>query len=302
MKAIIAGGTGFIGKQLVRALLERGDEVSVVSRGSAPSTIDPRARPIRWDGDWKAEVRAADVVVNLAGAGILDERWSEERWRAIHDSRVETTAQIANTLADAKRGAVTFVSASAVGYYGMRRDDTICDESAPAGDDVLAKLCVEWEASAEPARAAGVRVAYPRIGIVLGREGGALGRMLPMFRRFLGGPLGDGTQWWSWIHERDVVRAILFAIDTKDFSGPFNVAAPAPATMNEVARVLGEVLSRPSALRVPAFSLRVAMGKSAEVILTGQRAVPKKLLAAGFQFDFHELAAALRDLTSQSSI
>ncbi|HSQ63576.1 MAG TPA: TIGR01777 family oxidoreductase [Polyangiaceae bacterium] len=298
VKAVIAGGTGFIGRQLVAALLDRHDAVTVITRGgsAARHAIDSRAATATWEGDWRDAVVEADAVVNLSGEGILDQRWTQARLRALRESRTKTTERLALALADSKRTSATLVSASAVGYYGMRRDDAVLDESSPPGDDVLARLCVDWEAAAEPARAAGRRVCHPRIGIVLGREGGALGRLLPMFRRFLGGPLGDGKQWWSWIHEQDVVRAILFAVDTPDFTGPFNVTAPAPATMNEVALLLGEVLSRPSALRVPAFTLRVALGEAAEVLLTGQRALPKKLEQAGFSFSFPRLEAALRDL------
>jgi uncharacterized protein (TIGR01777 family) len=224
--------------------------------------------------------------VNLAGAGVLDERWTEKRLALVRGSRIETTRALAAAAKDAR----VFVSASAVGYYGMHRDDAELDESSPPGDDVLARICVDWENEARKARG---RVAIPRIGIVLGAGGGALSRMIPMFRRFVGGPIGSGKQWWSWIHVDDLVRAILFAIDSPSLEGPFNATAPSPATMNDVARELGKALHRPYAMRAPEFALRVAMGEAADVLLTGQRVLPKKLLAAGFSFEHTTLREAI---------
>jgi hypothetical protein len=178
----------------------------------------------------------------------------------------------------------------------MRRDDRVCDEQTPAADDVLAHLAVAWEAAAEPARTAGVRVAHPRIGVVLGK-GGALAKMIGPYRWFVGGPVGDGTQWVSWIHVKDVVRALLFLVDREDVSGPVNVVGPAPATMNALAQALGRMLGRPSALRVPAFALRLAFGDGvAQLLLTGQRAMPRRLEEAGFTFEFPSLDRALADL------
>ena len=196
----------------------------------------------------EATLRGVDAIVNLAGAGVMDERWTPARLKMLHDSRTTTTRALVDTAKDAR----VFVSASAVGYYGMRRDDDELDESAPPGDDVLARICVDWESEARKSKA---RVAMARIGIVLGPDGGALARLLPIFRRFAGGPLGSGKQWWPWIHVEDVVGSILFAIDHDDFSGPFNATAPTPVTMNELAKTLGEVLHRPSFMRAPEFAL-----------------------------------------------
>jgi uncharacterized protein (TIGR01777 family) len=284
MKVAISGGTGFIGTHLVPALLSRGDEVTLLVRSQTDlSRIDARVKRGAIDD---ATLRGVDAIVNLAGAGVMDERWTPERVKLLHDSRTTTTRNLVEHGKDAR----VFVSASAVGYYGMRKDDAEIDESTSAGDDVLARICVDWEHEASNATC---RVAMARIGIVLGREGGALARLVPVFRRFVGGPLGHGKQWWPWIHVDDVVGSILFAIDHDDFSGPYNCTAPNPVTMNELAKTLGEVLHRPSAMRAPAFALRLALGDSAEVILTGQRALPKKLLAAGFAFTHTSLKSAI---------
>ena len=196
MKVAISGGTGFVGTHLVPALLSRGDEVTLLVRPKTDlSRIDPRVNRGAID---EATLRGVDAIVNLAGAGVMDERWTPERVKLLHDSRTTTTRNLVEHAKDAR----VFVSASAVGYYGMRRDDTEIDESTPPGDDVLARICIDWESEASKASC---RVAMARIGIVLGKEGGALARIVPVFRRFVGGPLGSGKQWWPWIHVDDVV-------------------------------------------------------------------------------------------------
>ncbi len=282
MRILLTGGTGFIGTVLRRALLARGDEVVVVSR--RPSREGPGAS-VSWDalGD---EVERADAVIHLAGEPVADARWTPERLESIRRSRVDTTGRLCRAIASASRRPRVLVSASAIGFYGMRRDDVVCDEESPPGDDVLARVCVAWEAAADPAREAGVRVVHPRIGVVLGAGGGALAKMLKAFRWFVGGPVGDGTQWTSWIH-----------LDDAALSGPVNLVAPNPVTMNELARAIGESLGRPSAMRVPPFALRLAFGEGlAELLLTGQRVAPRRLEAAGFAFDFARIDEALASL------
>ncbi len=242
---------------------------------------------------WRSRVRACEAVVHLAGEGVADERWTQGRLDRLRASRVETTEALAEAIA----GAYTkpaWVSTSAVGVYGTRRDDDVIDEQGAHGTDPLASICEAWEAATDPARRAGARVAIARLGIVLGKGGGALARMLPAFKAFTGGPLGDGLQWLSWIHLDDAVRGILFAIDHPEIDGPFNLTAPKPVTMNDFARALGHALHRPSVLRVPPFALRLALGAGlAEVLLTGQRAVPARLERAGFTFDYETIDAAM---------
>jgi uncharacterized protein (TIGR01777 family) len=270
--------------------------VTVVSRQGAAGDVIP------WEGAaFEEAVAAADALVNLAGAPIADARWTPERLALIRSSRVDTTAALARAAAACPEGRrpKVFVSGSAVGIYGMREDDAVLAEDASAGDDELARIVGAWEAAAEPAARAGVRVAYARTGLVLAKEDGVLAKMLAPFRFFVGGPLGGGEQYMSWVHWRDEVRALLFAVDDARLSGPFNIAAPAPVTMNAFARALGEALGRPSLFRVPRLALQLGVGKGvARMVLTGQRAVPRKLESLGFRFDFANLPGALRDLLS----
>jgi uncharacterized protein (TIGR01777 family) len=284
MRVLLTGGTGFIGSHLARALEARGDQVVVVSRRG----------PVRWD-DVETRVSTVDAVVHLAGEPIADGRWTPERLELIRSSRVDTTARLARAIASAASKPRVFVSGSAVGIYGMRRDDVVCSESTPPGDDVLARMVVDWEAAAAPAREAGVRVAHPRTGIVLG-PGGALSRMLGPYRWFVGGPIGSGKQWVSWIHLHDEVSALLFLVD-RDIQGPVNLVAPEPVTMQQLSSAIGRALHRPSLLRVPGFALKAALGSGvAQVLLTGQRVAPSALRAAGFSFSFPRIDEALRDL------
>jgi uncharacterized protein (TIGR01777 family) len=286
MRVLVTGGTGFIGRALVTALRGRGDEVMLVSRRQGPATVP-------WDAV-EAEVSRADAVVHLAGEPIAGSRWTRERFAAIRSSRVDTTDRLARAIAAAPRKPRVFVSGSAVGYYGMRLDDQVLDESSPAGSDDLARVVVDWEAAAAPASGS-TRVVHPRTGIVLGRGGGALASMTAPFKLFVGGSIGSGKQWMAWVHLHDEVRALLFAIDSERLSGPFNVTAPEPATMDRLTQALGRALHRPSRMRVPALALRAALGRGlAEALLTGQRAVPKKLTEAGFSFEFREVEGALR--------
>ncbi len=288
-RVLITGGTGFIGRALVEALRGRGDEPIVVSRSAEPPAVG-------WDAV-EREVDRADAVVHLAGEPIAQGRWTSRRLECIRASRVESTERIARAIERASRKPRVLVSGSAVGIYGMRDDDNELDESTPPGDDVLARIVVAWEAAAEAAQSAGVRVVHPRTGVVLGRGGGALPRMAAPFRWFVGGTLGSGHQWVSWVHLNDVVRALLFAIDNEALVGPVNVVAPAPVTMETLTRCIARALNRPAAMRVPPFALRVALGERlAQMLLTGQRVLPRKLLDSGFVFDFPGVEAACADL------
>jgi uncharacterized protein (TIGR01777 family) len=316
VRVVVTGGTGFIGRALVTSLCERGDDVVVLTRAAlgtprAVGGLGPRSHCCRgagktelvpWTpdqrGDWGRVMDGADAVVNLAGAGIMDARWSHERKAELRDSRVRSTELVAEAIAAAAKKPRVLVSGSAVGYYGARTGDRVLTEAEPAGDDFLATLVRDWETAAATAVAAGVRVCHPRTGIVLGRGGGMLAKMLPLFRAFMGGPIGDGTQYLPWIHAVDAVRAIEHAIERDDVAGGFNLTAPEPVTMNDFALALGRALDRPASVRVPAAAVRLALGEAAEMVLTGQRAVPKRLVDGGFAFVFPELTSALADLVS----
>jgi uncharacterized protein len=315
VRIVVSGGTGFVGRALCHALVGRGDDVVVLTRGPtrelahackncgaggkvALATWTPEAA-----GDWMRVVEGADAVVHLAGASVADERWTDARKAVMRSSRVTSGQLLAEALAkatakDPSRHRV-FVSGSAIGHYGMKTAEKTISEDDPPGDDFLAKLTVEWETAASAARDAGVRTVHPRLGLVLGRGGGLFGKLAPLFRAFVGGPVGDGTQFIPWVHLRDTVRALEALIDRTDLSGAFNVVAPEPVTMNQFAEALGDALRRPAVLRVPAFAVKVAMGaEAAEAVLTGQRAIPKRLVGAGFAFVFPDLRSALVDLTT----
>lgn len=303
MRVVVTGGTGFIGKKLVAALLARGYLVTVLTRDveGVRGLIDARARVAGWTpwtrGVWAEEVDGVDAVVHLAGAGVFDEAWSKDRIEVLRWSRVETTRELSLAIASARRRPKVLVSTSAVGIYGMRTDDAILTEDAEKGTDVLAEICKAWEKAAAPAAEAGVRVVHPRLGVVLGAEGGALSRMLPAYRLRMGGPLGHGTQWVSWVHWRDVVDAFDFAITNPELRGAYNLTAPNPARMQELAEAIALVLNTHAKARVPKFALEVLLGKErAEMLLTGQRVSSQKLEDAGFAFSYGALVPALEEL------
>lgn len=248
-------------------------------------------------GAWMTAIDGADAVVQLAGAGVLDERWSAARKALLRSSRIDSTRLLAEAIDRATKKPSVFVTASGIGHYGLETGDAIVTEDSGAGGDFLATLTKDWEAAGDRAAAAGVRVCHPRFGIILGRGGGFLGKLEPIFRACVGGPIGDGKQYLPWVHVRDTVRAVEAMLDRPDLSGAYNVVAPEPVTMNVFARALGEALHRPALMRVPSFAIKAAMGsEAAEVALTGQRAIPKRLVDAGFAFVFPDLRSALADL------
>lgn len=297
MKIIVAGGTGFIGQALVRALSGAGHSVDVLTRSSRPSSGGVRA--LTWGpggpGAWRAALAGADAVVNLAGATIAG-RWTEPVKQRILESRVESTRAIVSALREDAQRPRLLVNASAVGYYGPR--ELPAAEDAPAGEDFLARVCVAWEAEAREAEALGMRVVRLRFGVVLGREGGALAQMRAPFRLGLGGRLGSGTQPMSWIHLDDACALARLALERPELSGPVNAVAPQSVTNAQFTKTLGAVLHRPALLPVPAFALRLLLGEMAQMLLTGQKVLPKKALEAGYRFKFPELKGALADLLS----
>lgn len=299
MQVFLTGATGFIGTALVRALVDRGDRCTVVSRSDRNPWGDAGVLMVRADpaapGAWQTEMAGAEVVVNLAGERIVDPplRWTPERKARLTRSRVEVTRQVVAAIRAASPRPTLLVSGSAIGYYGSRGSEVL-EESAAPGSDFLASLAQEWERAALEAQDA-VPVARVRTGIVLGVEGGALAPLLKLFRLGLGGPWGDGRQWWSWIHRHDAVALLLFAIDGR-LSGPVNLTAPNPVTVAQFAAALGRALDRPAIIPAPTFALRIALGEGADTLLASQRVLPARALELGFRFRFPALEAALADL------
>ena len=306
MRVIITGGTGLIGTTLAKSLIADDHEVIALSR--TPETrngLPPEVRVVGWDArtanGWGDLADGAGAIVNLAGAnlageGFLPTRWTQERKRIIRDSRVNSGLAVVEAVAQAGAKPGVLIQASGIGYYGHRGDQVVTEDVGP-GDDYLAHLSAEeWEPSTEPVEGMGVRRAIIRSGAVFSSKEGALPRMVLPFRLFVGGRLGSGDQWHSWIHLEDEVRAIRFLIDREDASGPFNLTSPHPLPNAEFARVLGRVLNRPAWIPVPGFVMRLAFGEVTDVLLTGQRGIPQRLLDMGFEFRYADPEAALRDL------
>lgn len=290
----VAGASGLIGSALVRSLTADGHEVVRLVR-RAPRGADE----VRWDPEQgrldAAGLAGCDAVVNVAGAGVGDHRWTDAYKKRIHDSRVHGTAALARAVAslpERERPRV-LVSGSAIGFYG-ETGERVVDEDAPSGKGFLPELCVEWEAAAAPAAEAGVRTVFPRTGLVVARGGGAWGRLFPLFQAGLGGRMGDGRQYWSYVSLHDEVAAIRHLLDRDDLSGPFNLTAPEPLTNREITAAMGRVLRRPTLFAVPAPVLRTALGEMAGDVLGSARVVPRRLLESGFTFAFPGIEDALR--------
>jgi uncharacterized protein (TIGR01777 family) len=296
MRVIVAGGTGLLGVPLVSRLRQEGHEVIVLTRQSSPPGSGTRAwQPDGTTGPWASALDGADAVVNLAGASIADRRWTARRKEQLVESRLRATRSLAAAVAAASRPPGVLLSASAVGYYGARGDEVVTEEAEP-GQDFLGQLAFKWESAAAAARSPRTRVVLLRTGVVLTPDGGALERMLPPFRFGVGGPLGSGRQYMPWIHLADWTALATFLLARPEADGPFNATAPSPVTNAEFSTTLARVLRRPSAMRVPAFALRLAFGELAHVLLTGQRVVPARAQALGFRFDWPQLEGALRNL------
>ena len=303
MRVAVTGATGTIGEALVRELRERGDEVTALSRDPERAATRLGVPAEQWSAPSQEPAPAAalsgrDAVVHLIGETIA-QRWSDEAKREIRDSRVLGTRNLVaalRALPPAERPRV-LVSQSGAGVYGARGDERV-DERAPAGDDFVARMVVEWEAEATAASELAIRVALTRTGPVLS-EGGALGKMLPFFKLGLGGPVAGGQQYFPWVHLDDVVGAILFCLDSEAASGPLNVTAPEPVTNQEFSRALGRVLHRPAFAPVPGLALKLLYGEMAMIVTTGQRAIPARLTELGYRFRRPELEGALREATGR---
>lgn len=292
MDVLISGGTGFIGSYLTDALLERGDTVTIISRSSKESKRKGVCY-VTWDDDLVQAVASSDAVINLAGSNLFDKRWNDEVRREILESRVEATSALVNAISKSSKKPDVFISGSAVGYYGDRNDEILTEDARP-GSDFLANVCVSWESEAKKVK--DTRLVIPRIGIVQQKDDGALQKMLLPFKLFAGGPLGSGDQYYPWIHMDDVVGLFLFALDNDKVAGPINIVAPNAPKMTDFAKTLGEVLSRPSFFKVPAFALHLAVGQSAEAILASLRAKPAKATKLGYTFKFPDLRLALKHI------
>ena len=301
MRVAITGSTGLIGSALTRSLLIDGHQVLRLTRGagtasagardagdgSESATWDPKAGTVQ-----PGALEGVEAVVHLAGAGIGDKRWNDAYKRELRDSRVLGTQTIARAIAGLDVKPRVLVSSSAVGYYGDT-GDRVVDEHAPAGTDFLGRLCVEWEDAAAPAAAAGVRVVYPRTGLVVSANGGAWGKLFPLFRVGLGGRLGSGRQYWPFISLADHIAALRFAVDNDDVVGPLNFTAPEPLTNSEITKAMGRALHRPAIASVPEFALKIAVGEFASGITGSCRAVPAGLLKAGFVFQYPRIEQSL---------
>jgi uncharacterized protein len=294
MKILISGSHGLVGSPLRETLETDGHEVTPLVR----YTPAYGANEIEWSPERYSialgRIEGFDAVVHLGGESIAEGRWTAEKKRRIRDSRVQGTKLLSETFAMLKRPPQTFLSASAIGYYGNRDDEVLTEESGP-GKDFLASVCVEWEQSTAEAVQKGIRTVNLRFGIILDKRGGALAKMLPPFRMGIGGKIGSGKQWMSWIALADVLGTIKFALTTESVSGPVNVVAPNPVTNSEFTKALGRALSRPTLFPVPAFGARLAFGEMADaLLLSSQRVEPLKLKDAGYQFQYLQLDAALQ--------
>ncbi|MEU3218068.1 TIGR01777 family oxidoreductase [Streptomyces sp. NPDC006971] len=288
----VSGASGLIGAALVRSLRADGHEVVRLVRHPARAGDEVEWSPERRYVD-VAGLVGCDAVVHLAGAGVGDHRWTPAYKQEIRESRVHGTTAVAEALASLDVPPKVLVSGSAIGYYGDTGDRAV-DESAPAGTGFLPSVCVEWEAATAAAQEAGVRTVHARTGLVVGRAGGAWGRLFPLFRAGLGGRLGDGRQYWSFIALHDEVAALRHILDTESLSGPVNLTGPDPVTNAEVTAAMGRVLRRPTLLTAPAPALRLVLGDFAEEVLASQRVLPGRLLDSGFAFAFPGIDAAIR--------
>jgi len=298
MKIVVTGGTGFLGRGLVAALIEKGYDVDVVTRDPATAPVSESARAVSWS-ELASAVDGAGAVVNLAGETIA-QRWTAPAKARIVGSRASAAERVGASIRAAKSRPAVLVNASAVGFYGSRGDEEVSEATGP-GTGFLAETTVAWEEAARRAVPEGVRLVLLRIGIVLGEEGGALSKMLLPFRLGLGGPLGRGTQWMPWIHRDDLVALLVAALEDRRFEGPVNATAPGPVTMKEFASTLGRVLHRPAFALAPAFAIRAAMGEMASLVLDGQRVLPAKASSLGFKFRFEKLEPALREILDRPS-
>lgn len=303
MRVIITGGSGLIGRELTKRLSTDGHEVIILSRSPRKvKGLPTNARAVKWDArtaaGWGELADGADAIINLAGANIGAQRWTEERKKVILDSRIHAGKAVVEAVQAAENKPKVVIQASAVGYYGDRGDELLTEESS-AGDNFLAHVCIEWEKAIQPI-ADMVRLVIVRTGVVLTTTDGALQRMMLPFKLFAGGPLGSGKQWFPWIHLDDEVRAILFLLNDENAAGTYNLASPHIMTNGNFVKVLGDVMNRPAFVPAPAFALKIALGEMADLVLDSQRMMSTKLQSAGFDFAYPNAKEALDDLVKNN--
>lgn len=297
MKIAITGGTGFLGSALTELLLEKGHEVLILTRSNKPP--ERGITYVQWlSGSAKpeAQLEGIDAIVNLAGTSINDGMWTDKQKKSIYDSRVSATKEVLRIITALEKKPEVLINASAIGIYPASEHKTYTEADREYGSDFLAETVLAWEGLAEQAKLDGVRTAYGRFGILLGKDEGALPLMALPYKLFAGGTVGTGKQWLSWIHVRDAARAILFAIEQKELSGPFNVTAPTPQRMKAFGKEIARALGRPHWIPAPSFALKAALGDKSRLVLEGQRALPTVLVDHGFRFEFPNLPEALADI------
>lgn len=297
MKIAITGGTGFVGKELTNLLLSEGHHVYILTRSDKKSDSSVTYVPwLKQGAKPEEQLGGIDAFVNLAGTSINEGRWTEEQKKKIYQSRMDATNEVLRIIEALPQKPTVLVNASAVGIYPTSKHKTYTEDSPERADDFLAKTVEDWESKAKEAEKFGVRVAYGRFGVILGKDEGALPLMALPYKLFIGGKVGTGKQWLSWVHVKDVARALYFAITTDELEGPFNVTAPRPLRNDEFGRTLGEVLHRPHAIPAPSFALKAALGEKSQLVLEGQQVLPEVLLQHGFQFEFPTAKEALTHL------
>ncbi len=300
-KVIITGATGLIGTQLCKALLSRGDEVTIFTRNveSAKKLLGNRFNHVKWNyvnpAEWQDTLKNQDALIHLAGANLFNRRWTQSYKKVILESRELSTRNLVTAIGNAKSSIKIFISSSGVGYYGSREDEALTEKSE-TGNDFLASVCDVWEKETGKANEFGIRTAMLRQGVVLCNDGGALTKFLPLFKFFIGGTLGSGKQWFPWIHIDDLVAIYLYTLDNSEISGPVNAVSTKTIRMKDFTKTLGKALQRPSFFTIPELALKVLLGEAASSVLASQRVIPQKLIDHDFKFKFENLEEAMMDL------